>query len=105
MAALYVVLELTRKLMTLVLSDYGSDLAAMTWHNLELFFNLDRLAYDPKHKLIIADNSMHNSKHVLANAPHEVIQLFSADFLNQYHDAIVKGRQLFYHAHLPQSAP
>lgn len=104
-AALYVVMELTRKLMALVLSDYGSDLAAMTWHNLELFFNLDRLAYDPKHKLIIADNSMHNSKHVLAYAPHEVIQLFSADFLNQYHEAIVKGRQLFYHAHLPQSAP
>ena len=102
-AALYVVIELTRKLMALVLSDYGADLNPMTWHNLALLFAQDYLRYDFERKLIIADNGQRYSKHFLAYAPHEVIQLFSADFLNQYHEAIVKGRQLFYHAHLPQS--
>lgn len=96
LAAIYVVIELTRTLMALVLSDYGSDLTRMTWQNLVLLFARDYLRYDVERKLIIADNGQRNSKLFLSYAPPEVSKLFSADFLDQYHDAMVKGRQLFY---------
>lgn len=98
LAALYIVIELTRKLMALVLSDYGADLTPMTWQNLKLHFNRDYLRYDFERKLIIADNGQRYSKHFLSYAPPEVTKLFSADFLEQYQDAIVKSRQLFYDA-------
>lgn len=103
MAALYVVLELTRQMMSLILSTYGSNHHQYAWSYLE--GSLGDCRYDLKSKQINLGQFEEAVNKILAQAPKEVSSLFDTAFLERYQDTIVKSRQLFYHAHLPQSAP